>query len=71
MTTPDESGRRVPVGVGFAVASALLFGLSTPGAKLRARQLDPDQPEIKVKAGVGCAHVWGPSPNAGAYGRCR
>jgi hypothetical protein len=34
MTIRDESGRRVPVEVGFAIASALLFGLSTPCAKL-------------------------------------
>ncbi len=34
MTARDKSERRVPVGVGFAIASALLFGLSTPCAKL-------------------------------------
>lgn len=34
MTTPDESRRRVSVGIGFAIASALLFGSSTPCAKL-------------------------------------
>ena len=34
MTARDKSERLVPVGVGFAIASALLFGLSTPCAKL-------------------------------------
>ncbi len=34
MTARDKSERRVPMGVGFAIASALLFGLSTPCAKL-------------------------------------
>jgi hypothetical protein len=28
MTTPPESGRRVPAGVGFAIASALVSGSS-------------------------------------------
>ena len=34
-------GRRTPVGVGFAVASALLFGLSTPCAKLLLGEIPP------------------------------
>jgi EamA-like transporter family len=34
VTSPGESERRVPLGVGFAIASALLFGLSTPCAKM-------------------------------------
>ena len=41
MTTPHESGRRVPAGVGFAIASALLFGLSTPFAKLLLGEIAP------------------------------
>ena len=34
MTTRTKFPRLLPAGVGFAVASALLFGLSTPFAKL-------------------------------------
>ena len=41
MTTADEPERRVPVGVGFAIASALLFGLSTPCAKLLLGETPP------------------------------
>ena len=41
MTTPDKSGRWVPVGVGFAIASALLFGLSTPCAKFLLGETPP------------------------------
>ncbi len=41
MRTPDKSGRWVPVGVGFAIASALLFGLSTPCAKFLLGETPP------------------------------
>lgn len=41
MTTADESRRWVPVGVGFAVGSAVLFGLSTPFAKLLVGEIPP------------------------------
>jgi len=38
MTTLE---RRVPSGVGFAIGSALLFGLSTPCAKLLVGEMSP------------------------------
>lgn len=41
MTTPDQALRRVPIGFGFAIASALLFGLSTPCAKLLLGEIPP------------------------------
>lgn len=41
MTTSRQSVRRVPVEVGFAIVSALLFGLSTPGAKLLLGEIPP------------------------------
>ena len=41
MTTTHESARRVPAGVGVAVASAFLFGLSTPCAKLLVGETVP------------------------------
>ena len=41
MTTRGESLRRVPAGVGFAAASALLFGVSTPCAKLLVGEMPP------------------------------
>ena len=34
MSTTEDARARVPVGVGFALGSALLFGLRTPCAKL-------------------------------------
>lgn len=41
MTTPGGPERQLPVGVGFAIGSALLFGLSTPGAKLLLGETPP------------------------------
>ncbi len=41
MTTPGESERQGPFGVGFAIASALLFGLGTPCAKLLLGETPP------------------------------
>lgn len=41
MTALDQPSRALPVGVHFAVASALLFGLSTPCAKLLLGETPP------------------------------
>jgi drug/metabolite transporter (DMT)-like permease len=41
MTTPHEPVRRAPAGVGLAIASALLFGLSTPCAKVLVGEAVP------------------------------
>ena len=41
MTPTEASERQVPVGVGFAVASAFLFGLGTPCAKLLLGETPP------------------------------
>jgi drug/metabolite transporter (DMT)-like permease len=41
VTTQAESERQAPSGVGFAVASAVLFGLSTPCAKLLLGDIPP------------------------------
>jgi drug/metabolite transporter (DMT)-like permease len=41
VSAPGELARRVPAGVGFAVGAALLFGLSTPCAKLLLGEMPP------------------------------
>ena len=50
---PHTSGTRAPSGASFAIASALLFGASTPAAKLLLGDLPPPQLAGLLHAGSG------------------
>ena len=64
VTSPAVPRRGLPAGVGFAVGSALLFGLSTPCAKMLVGGDTAAAPRGAALRGVGTGSLRGPAGHA-------